>query len=197
MTVADTQDATYQIWVELKTNLHRFISRRANNEADADDILQDVFFKIHLNIGRVRDSTKLHSWVYQITRNAIIDYYRLRRHDLSLDASPEAFDVINEEPADAETDREEIMACLKPMVERLSNDYQKALVMSDVQGITQAKVADQLNLSVSGAKSRVQRARGKMKTMLLDCCHFEFDRLGRAVTMTNPDCGSDCGQRKC
>ena len=50
MTVADTQDATYQIWVELKTNLHRFIARRASNDADADDILQELFVKIHLNI---------------------------------------------------------------------------------------------------------------------------------------------------
>jgi RNA polymerase sigma-70 factor, ECF subfamily len=197
MKIADTQEATYQVWVELKSNLHRFISRRANNEADADDILQDVFFKIHLNIGRVRDTTKIHSWVYRITRNAIIDYYRKRRSELSLDATPNGFDVMNEEPGDSETDREEIMACLTPMVERLPNDYKKALVMSDVQGITQAKVADELNLSVSGAKSRVQRARGKMKNMLLDCCHFEFDRLGRAVTMTSRNCGSGCGERKC
>ena len=197
MTGAETQDATYQIWVELKTNLHRFISRRAGNEADADDILQDVFFKIHSNIGRLRDTTKVHSWVYQITRNAITDYYRRRRTDLSLDSTPDAFDVAKEEPGDSNTDREEIMACLSPMVERLPTNYRQALVMSDVHGITQAKVAGELNLSLSGAKSRVQRARGKMKTMLLDCCHFEFDRLGRAVTMARRDCGSGCDSRKC
>ena len=197
MTVADTQDATYQIWVELKTNLHRFIARRASNDADADDILQEVFVKIHSNIGRLRDTAKLHSWVYQITRNSIIDYYRSRRTDVSLDASPDAFEVAEENDAESETDREEILKCLSPMVERLPNDYQQALVMSDVQGITQARVADELNLSLSGAKSRVQRARGKMKTMLLDCCHFEFDRLGRAVTMDRRDCGSGCGEKKC
>jgi RNA polymerase sigma-70 factor (ECF subfamily) len=196
VTAAETQDATYQIWVELKTNLHRFISRRAANEADADDILQDVFFKIHSNIDRLRDTTKIHSWVYQITRNAIIDYYRARRSDLSLDATPDAFDVIKEETEDA-TDRVEIMACLSPMIDRLPEDYRKALVMSDVEGITQAKVASEMKLSLSGAKSRVQRARGKMKTMLLDCCHFQFDRLGRAVSMNRRGCGSGCGPGKC
>lgn len=197
MTVAETQDATYQIWVELKTNLHRFISRRASNEADADDILQEVFIKIHSNIGRLRDTTKLHSWVYQITRNSIIDYYRSRRSDLSLDASPDAFDISKEEMPDADAEREEIMKCLSPMVARLPDEYRKALVMSDVQGITQAKVAGELNLSVSGAKSRVQRARGKMKDMLLDCCHFQFDRLGRPVTMNSKNCGSSCGPQRC
>src|SRR5688500_8770584 len=141
-----SQDATYQIWMELKSNLHRFIVRRASNSADADDILQDVFFKIHSSIDKVRDTTKLHSWVYQITRNAIIDYYRSRRQDLSLDASPEAFDIGNEELPKADSERREIMACLAPMVERLPTDYQTALVMSDVQGSTQATVADKLNL---------------------------------------------------
>lgn len=193
MTVADTHDATYQIWVELKTNLHRFIARRASNEADAEDILQNVFFKIHSNVGGLRDTTRLHSWVYQITRNAIVDHYRSRRGDLSVDAQLEDFDVAEEKLPEAESEREEIMACLSPMVARLPDEYRKALVMADVQGVTQAKIAGNLNLSVSGAKSRVQRARGKMKTMLLDCCYFEFDRLGRAVRMDRKDCGSGCG----
>ena len=198
MAVAETQDATYQIWVELKTNLHGFIVRRARNEADADDILQDVFVKIHTNVGRLRETTKLHSWVYQITRNAIIDYYRARRPDVSLDESPDAFDILDEESPEADAGREEIMRCLNPMVARLQTDYRKALVMADVQGVTQAQIADDLNLSVSGAKSRVQRARGKMKAMLLNCCQLEFDRLGRAVTMDSKNCGSSsCGPGKC
>lgn len=198
MTIADAQDATYQIWVELKANLHRFIARRTSNEADADDILQEVFVKIHSNIGRLRDTTKLHAWVYRITRNAITDHYRSRRTELSLDAvEPDALDIAEEELPESEAEREEIMACLGPMVQRLPDDYREALLLSDLQGITQAKVADELKISVSGAKSRVQRARGKMKAMLLDCCHFEFDRLGRAVTMDRRECGSTCGTQRC
>ena len=197
MSVAETPDATYQIWVELKSNLHSFIARRTGNEADAEDILQNVFFKIHSNIGRLRETTKLHAWVYQITRNSITDYYRTRRTHLSLDASPDAFDIAQEERPEGDAEREEIMACLRPMVDRLPGDYQKALVMADVQGVAQSRVADELNLSLSGAKSRVQRARGKIKDMLLDCCHFEFDRLGRAVTMNKRDCSGSCGTKKC
>ena len=197
MAVAETQDATYQIWVELKSNLHRFIARRANNEADVDDILQDVFVKIHSNIGRLRDTAKLHAWVYQITRNAIVDHYRNRRPDVSLDESPDAFDIPKEETSEAEAGRDEIMKCLNPMVERLQAGYRKALVMADIQGVTQAEIADDMNLSISGAKSRVQRARGKMKAMLLDCCQFEFDRLGRAVVMDSKNCRPSCGPGKC
>jgi RNA polymerase sigma-70 factor, ECF subfamily len=196
MTTAETQDATYQIWVELKANLHRFIARRARNEADADDILQDVFVKIHLNIGRLKDTTKLHAWIYRITRNAIADHYRSRKPELSLEESPIAFDVVKGETPEADTEREEIMVCLSPMMQRLPDDYRSALELADVKGIRQAAVADRLNISVSGAKSRVQRARVKMKDMLLDCCHFEFDRLGRAVSMDRPKCGS-CSPESC
>lgn len=190
MTVIEAQDATYQIWLELKTNLHRFIARRTANEADADDILQDVFFKIHTRIDQLKDTTKIHAWVYRITRNAIIDYYRKRRAELSLDAAPDISNMAQEETPEADSEREEIMACLSPMVERLPVDYRQALQMSDVHGITQVDLAERLQLSISGAKSRVQRARGQVRNMLLDCCHLEFDRLGRAVTIDNRNCNS-------
>ena len=196
MKVLETQDATYQIWVELKANLYRFIVRRVDNEADAEDILQDVFYKIHSQIDRLKDTTKIYSWVYRITRNAIIDHYRSRKGNVSLDESPDVFDIADDELPPAEAEREEIVACLKPMMERLPEDYRLALQMADVQGIPQAEVAGQLNISVSGAKSRVQRARGKVKDMLLNCCNFEFDRLGRAVSMDKNSCGS-CGGGDC
>ena len=197
MTVTETQDATYQIWVECKANLYRFIARRINNETDADDILQEVFVKVHSSIDRLRDSTKLHSWLYQITRNAIIDHYRSRKPAMRLDDSSDTFELAEEETPEADIEREEIMACLAPMMEQLPDEYRKALQMSDVEDIKQADIASELNMSVSGVKSRVQRARGKVKDMLLDCCHFEFDRLGRPVGMTERSCGSSCGPSNC
>lgn len=196
MTAVEAHDATYQIWIELKTNLHRFIARRAANDADADDILQDVFYKIHTQIDRLRDTSKIHSWVYRITRNAIVDYYRSRRVDLSFDAIPDVLDLAQEETPKAEAVREEIIACLKPMVDQLSPSYREALQMSDMQGIAQAEIAERLQISVSGAKSRVQRARGQVRNMLLNCCQMEFDRLGRAVTIDNATCELPCGELK-
>lgn len=189
MTVVNAGDATQRIWFELRANLHRFIARRTRNEADADDILQEVFYKIHRNVGHLKDTNGLHAWVYQITRNAIIDHYRRRKPEISLDAF-DAFDVAQENTLEAEREREEILSCLKPMIDRLPEDYQLALRLADIDGIPQAEVATQLNISVSGAKSRVQRARGKMKKMLSDCCQFEFDRFGRAVAINRKDCSS-------
>ena len=56
-----------------------------------------------------------------------------------------------------------------------------ALVLTEFEGLTQVEMAEELGLSVSGAKSRVQRARAMLRDDLLECCHFEFDRLGHVI----------------
>ena len=68
-----------QVWEESRTRLKGFINKRINNEFDAEDVLQNVFFKIYQNIDSVKDSDKLYPWIFQLTRNAIIDFYRERK----------------------------------------------------------------------------------------------------------------------
>src|SRR5437588_726670 len=75
----------------------------------------------------------------------------------------------------------ELVPCIKEMVDSLTNDYRQALILTEYEGLTQRELAVRLGISVSGAKSRVQRAREKLKDMLLDCCHFEFDHSGRVI----------------
>ena len=67
---------TKTIWEEFRDSLKGFISARVQNKDDAEDILQDVFFKIHKKIDTLKDESRLPSWIYQITRHSIIDYYR-------------------------------------------------------------------------------------------------------------------------
>ena len=59
-----------------KSALLNFIKTKVSNDHDAEDILQEVFRKIYINLDKVNDDNKLTSWMYQITRNVIIDYYR-------------------------------------------------------------------------------------------------------------------------
>jgi len=93
----------------------------------------------------------------------------------------------------------ELLPSIKAMVDSLPADYRQALILTEYEGLTQRELAERLGLSFSGAKSRVQRAREKLKIMLLDCCHFEFDRLGKVIDYqpkcaccANGDCGSGC-----
>jgi RNA polymerase sigma-70 factor (ECF subfamily) len=159
------------------TRLRRFILKRVNDEATAGDILQDVFLKIHLRMSTLQDSDRLEAWVYQIARNAIIDHYR----------RPDRFVPIDEilpapEPEATEPDAAgEIAASMREMAESLPEPYREALLLTEFGGLSQQQLADRLGISLSGAKSRVQRARQKIRDDLLTCCHFEFDRYGRVV----------------
>src|SRR5260221_14706069 len=94
----------------------------------------------------------------------------------------------------------ELIPCIQEMIDDLPVDYRQALLLTEYEGLTQRELAERLGLSLSGAKSRVQRAREKLKAMLLDCCHFEFDRLGkiidyqpRCACCANQQCGSGRG----
>src|SRR5438128_3430700 len=68
--------STEQTWNALHDPLRIFIRKRVPNDESAEDLLQDVFLKIHMHIDALRDEERLESWVYQIARNLIIDYYR-------------------------------------------------------------------------------------------------------------------------
>jgi RNA polymerase sigma-70 factor (ECF subfamily) len=73
---------------------------------------------------------------------------------------------------------EDIASCLEPMIDGLPEKYRQVIILAEYDGLSQREISEQLGMSFSGAKSRVQRSRGKLKDMLLECCHLEFDRLG-------------------
>ena len=169
---------TEHIWEAFHTPLQQFIRRHVSDEATAEDVLQDVFLKIHQHVETLRDVKKLESWIYQITRNAIIDSYREPRPVATLE-SPEVLDLSEELPDDDVVS--ELLPCVRAMVRSLPELDRQALVLTEYQGLTQKELSERLGLSFSGAKSRVQRAREKLKQQLLECCHFELDRRSHII----------------
>ena len=160
---------TELVWEAFHTPLQQFIRRRVSDEDTAEDVLQDVFLKIHQHMETLRDVKKLESWIYQITRNAIIDSYRNSRPTTPLEAE-EVLDLPEELPDDDVVS--ELLPCVRAMVRNLPEADRQALVLTEYQGLTQKELAERLGLSFSGAKSRVQRAREKLKQQLLECCHL-------------------------
>ena len=169
---------TEGVWEEFHIPLQHFIRRRVPDEVTAEDVLQDVFLKIHQHVDTLKEVKKLESWIYQITRNAIIDTYRRSRPVTTLDV-PEVIDLPEELPDDDIVS--ELLPCVRAMVRSLPELDRQALVLTEYQGLTQKEMAERLGLSLSGAKSRVQRAREKLKQHLLECCHFELDRRGHVL----------------
>lgn len=152
---------------------------------DAEDILQEVMLRIHRHSGDIEHAERLTGWVYRIATIAIADHYRKpARRELPSGQRADVPEPPGEsmaapwtEPGTAEL-RSELAACLAPLVERLPAIYRHALELTEFEGITQTEAAARLDLSVSGMKTRVQRGRGQLKELLLDCCHVELDARG-------------------
>ncbi|MDF0675508.1 MAG: RNA polymerase sigma factor SigZ [Nitrospira sp.] len=175
---------TEELWQLVRDGLRAFIAKRINDEGHVDDILQDVFVRVHRQIGNVNDPRRVISWVYQVTRNAIIDHYRKpgRQREVPAGLSSE-LEVLNEIPTISEMTRQgdagelraELAGCLRPMIERLSQDYRDAITLVELEGLTQQVAAKRMGISLSGMKSRVQRGRKQLKRMLDDCCLIQLD----------------------
>jgi RNA polymerase sigma-70 factor (ECF subfamily) len=196
------QDMT-DMWLQVHRGLRVFVSRRMANDAEAEDIVQEVFLRMHRRLERLKDPRRVVSWMFQITRHAIADYYRApeRRREVpaglavDMDAThPLPIDHLTPASADSGRLREELAACLRPLTEKLSSPYREAVTLVELEGLTQSAAAKRLGLSVSGMKSRVQRGRQRLKRLLEECCIIQLDRRRSIVeyAVRDPQC-HPCG----
>jgi RNA polymerase sigma-70 factor (ECF subfamily) len=183
--VAVTSDA---IWRGFARQLLGYLRRRASDPSEAEDLLQEVFVKVHMRIGTLQDQSRVAPWLYQIARNTLIDHERRRRAPVAL---PEEIAAEQGEPEN-ESERQ-IASGLRDMVDLLPDGYRQAVAMYEFDGLKQDEIGRRLGISLSGAKSRVQRGREMIRQSLLECCHFEFDRLGHIIDyQERQDCCARC-----
>jgi RNA polymerase sigma-70 factor, ECF subfamily len=188
LTGEDVNYSVEMVWKTFNEPLERFIRKRVPDEDMAADLLQDVYVKIHTKMDTLRDTDRLQSWIYQIARNTVYDYYRTRKSHLEI---PDELAML-----DADDDTSARLAeGLRSMIEELPDEYQVALRLTELEGLTQQELAARTGLSLSGAKSRVQRGRKMLREMLLACCHFEFDRHGKVIDYY-PECQC-CSEVRC
>ncbi len=193
----DSQD----IWNEVQGGLRGFIQKRVTDEAAVEDLSQEIFLRMQRGLGGLKDQSRLLPWIYQIARHVIVDHYRARdrKPDLPVGLagdletlSPGSLSVRSSEDSDQLS--RELAGCLRPMIERLSEDYRQAVTLVEVEGLTQQAAATRLGLSLSGMKSRVQRGRKLLKQMLEDCCSIHLDCRLRVIDYEVRDAGCDpCG----
>jgi RNA polymerase sigma-70 factor (ECF subfamily) len=194
------------IWSEVQNGLRAFIAKRVADEASVEDLSQEVFVRMQRGLGGLKKKSRLVSWIYQIARHAIIDYYRARGRQIArpvgLASELESLHLTSLPVESSEGSgqlRTELAGCLRPMIERLPEDYRQAITLVDLEGMAQHEAAAQLGLSVSGMKSRVQRGRRQLRDMLEACCVIALDRR-RGVTdydLRNQQAGSCRNQPGC
>jgi RNA polymerase sigma-70 factor (ECF subfamily) len=167
---------TERLYKEMSKPLRQFIEARVKDPNVTGDILHEVFIKIHHKIDSLKNPDKLESWIFQITRNAIIDHYR--KHKVQIQITEEN---IKEPENDDEEMHKKVSAGLIERVNQLPDIYKQAILLTAYEGLSQKQLAEKMNLSLTGAKSRVQRARAMLKDILLECCHFDYDLYGTVI----------------
>jgi RNA polymerase sigma-70 factor, ECF subfamily len=182
-------------WQSLRGELVRFVRARVGDEATADDIVHDVLLRAVGELDGPQPPVHLRGWLYRVTRNAIVDHYRSRRpgEALTEDENTPAGMEAAQEATDEASAEHELAGCLTPLLATLPPSYREALALAEVEGLAQREIATRAGLSLSGAKSRVQRARKLLREAILDCCRVEVDRRGGVVDFqrragTAPNC---------
>jgi RNA polymerase sigma-70 factor (ECF subfamily) len=179
---AGDQAAYAQLVDEHSGKVYRLALRMMGNEADAEDVLQETFLSAFKSIDRFEARSSLSTWLYRIASNAAL--MRLRRFEpdqVSVDEPVERDDgdLLPRQFFDfcclPEEDllRDEARAEMDRAVDELPSTLRSVFILRDIQGLSTEETADSLNLSVSAVKSRLMRARLKLRERLSE--YFAHD----------------------
>jgi len=184
-----------ELWAVYSPRLKNYITKHVPDKYEAEDILQEVGIRMQKNVDRIKDITNVEAWLYRIAHNLIVDYFRGANkcslieniNEISVPVAPEQ-ENYNKETAE----------CLLKLLEYLPDTYKEAIIESDYNGEKQSQLGRKWGLSNSGSKTRIQRARKKLKAVLLSCCEVQSDNAGNIIDFYNKDnAGTEFSCIKC
>jgi len=157
-------------WDENAQALKNWLIKKTGDREYAEDLLQDIFIKALQNKTRFCTLTHAKSWLFTIARNTLIDSYRKAKLDIYAYSYPtaqqETAPIVN------------LQQCLSRVLGELDEQDKEVIELCDMQGLSQNDYAKRKGLTLSASKSRVQRARKKLREQMILSCKVEFDPQG-------------------
>lgn len=164
---------TAAVHAALGEDLRRYFARRVHGPL-VDDLVQDTLLRVHQGLPGLRDHDRLAPWVMRVARSVLVDHLRKRREQLHEDDDHQ--DVLTVAPAEPFPDPTAVVASWLPStIDSLPAPYREALRRTELEGHSQARLARELGLSASGARTRVQRGRRLLREALEACCEIGWD----------------------
>ncbi len=171
-------DCHLRAWRQHRDELRRFLAHRCGNVAEADDLLQEVFLRVVAQEGAFCRVENPRAWLFHVARNLLLDRLRLAKahvplpDDLVAEVLPEADAV------------ERLSQCLPRVLAELAAEDRAALVQCDLEGGAQKDYAERCGLSLAAAKSRLLRARRRLRARLAEACQLRFGEDGKICCFT-------------
>lgn len=145
--------------------IHRLFVQRLGGTNDADDLLQETFIKVYINLHRYSTSYTFGQWVYTIARNTFIDFVRRRQEDLPID------DRFTSPASSAPTPEESVINLqqrtqIEHYLERLTPRYRQLILMRFFEEYSYEEIAAKLSLPLGTVKTQIHRAREQMRRLI-------------------------------
>lgn len=158
-------------WEQHEAELRRYLLHHLPDVHLADDLVQDVFLKAIRQGKGFCALENRRAWLFQVARNALIDTLRLTKPTVPLpdDLAPEDTELA---PVDA------LAECLPRVLAALAPDDSEILRHCDLEGMKQQAYADAHGISLAATKSRLLRARQRMREWMVKNCDVGFDARG-------------------
>jgi RNA polymerase sigma-70 factor, ECF subfamily len=171
------------VFAEYHPKILRYLTRMVGS-ADAEDVSQEVFDRVHRGLQGFQGKSSLSTWIYRIATNAAIDKARSASHKYEKDRKSYEDETMLESsgamasPAPQATERllirKEMGDCINEFIDALPSNYKTVLVLSDIEGLTNREIAEILGISEDNAKVRLHRARVRLKEALKNGCDFYY-----------------------
>ena len=184
MDIAEEQNARLQaVAKQFRAEIFAYVQSKVGNSAAADDLTQETFVKVGNALAKGTQPEHFRGWLFQIARNTIIDFVKETRRfvpfeEANVTSKVEISDTFD--PVDDEF-RKRLFSYTLKVIETLPDEDREALTLTELDGLSREELAGELKISLSAAKSRVHRARTKLRKTVEECCRLVTDPYGRVI----------------
>jgi RNA polymerase sigma-70 factor (ECF subfamily) len=164
--------AAFKELVDLyKDKLHRLAYRMLHNRHDSEDVVQETFMRVYMNLNHYDENQKFSTWIFRIGKNLCIDLLRKKKVDHSLDAGlgdeqdRAYYEKLSSEDASPESRLllSEMQEQMRKVIDKLSDKYKAIVTLYYLHELSLQEISDTLGMPVTTVKSRLHRGREQLR----------------------------------
>jgi len=175
-----------------REKVFQYFLYKTGKENDSNDLTQEVFERVVNRWEQLQSINDINAWLFRISRNILIDYYRKNSRTKELYPLEEGSD---QSSMQLEQDEwvENMLECQESFLQKLDPETRWLVQKADLEGISQKTLAAESGMVYATVRSKIQRGRNQLKTMFLKACEMEYDAAGNVASCTQKkSCSPNC-----